>query len=260
MGLKQKLAAGQVVRFFGLGTFLQPEWITLVGNLGGYDAVWLDDEHIGLNRRQVADAALAARAAGLDSFVRLHASDYAKVMQPLEAGCTGIMAAQIHSAAEAEQVVRWAKFHPRGERGANGLNADNDFDARPLRPYFAHANATTFIAIQIENRAAVEDIAAIAAVPDVDVLFIGPADLSQSLGIPGDYGHPKLREAISRVADVARQQRRPWSILPMDDPMAKWCLSLGCQGFLAGFDTPFICHGVRAFQANLPSVFTQAAR
>src|SRR5207244_3718403 len=98
--------------------------IEVVGQHGGYDAIWFDQEHGGITVTQIEDAARAARGTGLDSFVRLYASDYATVMRPLEAGAGGIMAAQVRSAKEVADVVRWAKFHPHGQRGVNSTGFD----------------------------------------------------------------------------------------------------------------------------------------
>src|SRR5947209_19391341 len=114
--LKAALASGAVTRVFGMGQLCHPKLVEIVGLQGGFDAVWLDQEHAGLTVEQIENAARAARAVGIDSFVRLTATDYATVMRPLEAGAGGIMAAQVRSAAEAANVVRWALFHPQGLR------------------------------------------------------------------------------------------------------------------------------------------------
>jgi len=96
----------------------------------------------------------------------------------------------------AEQAVRWAKFWPRGERGLNGGNRDGRFGLTPLPEYMAAANASTFIGIQIETAGALAGAAAIAAIPDVDLLFIGPSDLSQVLGVPGDFENSRYLAGI----------------------------------------------------------------
>src|SRR5437870_13407320 len=114
--LKAALASGAVTRVFGLGQLCHPKFVEIVGMQGGNDAVWLDQEHAGLSIEQIEHAARAARAVGLDSFVRLAATDYAAVMRPLEAGAGGIMAAQVRNARQTEEIVRWAKFHPQGLR------------------------------------------------------------------------------------------------------------------------------------------------
>src|SRR5947209_9383336 len=115
--LRELLSQGKLVRVFGAGQLCHPKLIEIVGLQGGFDAVWLDQEHAGLSMEQIEQAARAARLAGLDSFVRLAPTDYATVMRPLEAGAGGVMAAQVRSGRQAEEVVRWSKFHPQGLRG-----------------------------------------------------------------------------------------------------------------------------------------------
>src|SRR6266446_5946 len=182
--LKERLRQGELVRVFCLGQMCDPKLLEMVSLHGGYDAVWLDQEHCALTLGQLEDATRAARATGMDTFVRLAPTDYATVMRPLEAGAGGIMAAQVRDARQTEEIVRWAKFHPRGIRGINNTGADGRYGMVPLGEYLREANANTFIAVQIENIEALEDVERIAAVKDIDVLFIGPADLSQSMGIP----------------------------------------------------------------------------
>lgn len=248
--LKALLAEGKVTRVFGLGQLCHPKLVSIIGLMGGYDAVWLDQEHAGLTIEQIEQAALAARAFGIDSFVRLTATDYATVMRCLEAGAGGVMAAQIHNAREAEAVVYWSKFHPRGLRGVNGTGIDGNYGTLTLAEYRQKANAETFVAIQIEHIDAVEDVEKIAAIPDVDILFIGPADLSQSMGIPGEWEHPRLWQAIERVAAAAKKHGTNWAILPLNPTFAQNCVKLGCRMLAAGIDVWAFEKGLKAFQAD----------
>ena len=93
--IKKLLAENKLVRVFCAGQLCSPKLVEIIGFQGGYDAVWLDQEHVGLTIPQIEDAARAARGVGLDSFVRLTATDYATVMRPLEAGAGGVMASMI---------------------------------------------------------------------------------------------------------------------------------------------------------------------
>jgi 4-hydroxy-2-oxoheptanedioate aldolase len=248
--LKSALAQGKLTRVFMIGQLCHPKIIEIIGVHGGYDAVWLDQEHAGLSIAQIEHACLAARSVGLDSFVRLAATDYATVMRPLEAGAGGVMAAQVRSAAEAEQVVHWAKFHPRGLRGVNGSGVDGRFSTLPMPEYMQKANAETFIAIQIEHFGAVDDVEKIAAIKDVDVLFIGPADLGQSMGLVGDWDHPRIWQAIERVAKAAKANGIHWAILPRNAAYAKRCVDLGCRMLSAGVDVWAVQRGLKAFLAE----------
>jgi 4-hydroxy-2-oxoheptanedioate aldolase len=255
--LKKRLAEGKVLRVFCAGQLCHPKLIEMVGQHGGYDAVWLDQEHAGLTIGQIEEAARAARGVGLDSFVRLYATDYATVMRPLEAGAGGIMAAQVRSARETADIVRWAKFHPQGLRGVNSTGVDGRYGTMAAVEYMQQANAATFIAIQIEHVDAVAEVERIAAVPEVDLLFVGPADLAQSMGIPGQWDHPEVWAAIQRTAQAARSAGIRWAILPRDAAYARRCVDLGCAMLSIGLDVWLVKGGLRAvddeYQALLGS-------
>lgn len=245
--LREKLKQGKLTRVFGLGQLCYPKIVEIIGMHGGFDAVWLDQEHAGLTLTQIEDCARGARAVGIDSFVRLAATDYATVMRVLEAGAGGVMAAQVRSAREAADVVRWSKFHPLGLRGVNGTGVDGRYGTVPMKDYFQRANAETFVAIQIEHAEAVEEVEKIAALKEVDVLFIGPADLGQSMGIVGDWNHPKLWQAFERVAKAAKANGIHWAILPPNLAYASRCLELGCRMLSLGLDTWAVQRGLTAF-------------
>jgi 2-keto-3-deoxy-L-rhamnonate aldolase RhmA len=253
--LKEALKQDRVVRVFGLGQLCHPKVIEMIGLIGGYDAVWLDQEHCGLTIEQIEHCARAARAAGLDSFVRITATDYATVMRPLEAGAGGIMAAQVRSAREAADIVRWAKFHPQGLRGVNGTGIDGRWGTLPMKEYFAKANAETFVAIQIEHKDAVSELDQIAALPEVDVLFIGPADLSQSMGLPADWEHPEVWSAIKKVAEAARKHGIHWAILPPNPDYARRCVELGCRMLSLGLDVWAVMKGLKTFKTDYADYF-----
>src|SRR5947208_15765383 len=252
--LKEALAQNKLVRVFGLGQLCDPKIIEIIGLQGGYDAVWLDQGHAGLSIAQIEQAAMAARAVGIDSFVRLAPTDYATVMRPLEAGAGGIMGAQVRSAAQAEEVMQWAKFYPRGLRGVNGSGVDGRFATMPMPDYMKQANDATFVAIQIEHISAVEEVEKIAALKDVDVLFIGPADLGQSMGLIGDWDNPKIWQAIERVARAAHANKIHWAILPRSLPYAKRCVDLGCRMLSVGLDVWAVQRGLKAFLSEFEAI------
>ena len=252
--LKDALAQNKLVRVFGMGQLCHPKFVEIIGHHGGYDAVWLDHEHAGISTAQIEHACLAARSVGLDSFVRLAPTDYATVMRPLEAGAGGVMAAQVRSAGQAEEVMQWTKFHPRGLRGVNGSGVDGRYATTPMPEYMKRANDETFVAIQIEHFGAVNDVEKIAALKDVDVLFIGPADLGQSMGLVGDWDHPKIWEAIERVAKAAKANGVHWAILPRNLAYAKRCVDLGCKMLSVGLDTWTIQRGLKAFLTEFESL------
>jgi 4-hydroxy-2-oxoheptanedioate aldolase len=243
--IKQLLNERRIVRVFAVGQLLSPKLIEIVGEHGGFDALWLDGEHAGIGIREVELATLAARAYGMDSFVRLPATDYATVMRPLEAGAGGVMISMVRSAAEAEQAVRWAKFWPRGERGLNGGNRDGRFGLTPLADYVRAANELTFVGIQVETAEALREAAAIAAIDGVDLLFIGPSDLSQVLGVPGEFENPRCLSAIEQLAQTCAEAGKPWGVFSRGPEYAARMKNWGCQLFVLAADIHMFHMGIR---------------
>ena len=253
--LKDALRTGRVVRVFALGQLCSPKFVEMIALVGGFDAVWLDMEHTGLSIAAVEEGTRAGRAAGIDTFVRLPVTNYASVMQVLEAGASGFMASMVRRLDEVENLVRWARFFPEGERGINGSGVDGQFGMLPMADYFRRANERTLVGAQIEHKDAVEVIEKIAAVPGVDFLFIGPADLSQTLGIPGQWDHPALWAAIERVAKACQKSDVPWGILPFSPEFAQRCVDLGCRMLSIGMDVWALQRGVKDFQAQYEKFF-----
>jgi 2-dehydro-3-deoxyglucarate aldolase/4-hydroxy-2-oxoheptanedioate aldolase len=253
--IKQLLAEGRFVRLFGVGQLYSPKLIEIIGEHGEFDGLWLDGEHAGLSMKEIEVATLAAKAHGLDHFVRMPATDYATVMRALEAGAGGVMVSMVRSPADAEQAVRWAKFWPRGERGMNGGNRDGRFGLTPLAEYVKKANAETFVGIQIETAGAIDSVAEIAAVPDIDLLFVGPADISQVMGVPGDFENPRCLDTIERIARACAEAGKPWGIVPRGPDYAERMKSWGCKMFVLGFDIHAFHAGIQAAKERYSSFF-----
>ena len=152
----------------------------------------------------------------------------------LEIGAQGIMNPRCDNADEAQQVVRWSKFAPIGQRGIDSGNADNPYCLTPLVDYLQTANEQTFIVIQIEDPRAIDHADAIAAVDGVDVLFLGPGDYSILSGLPGQMDHPQIRAAMEQIANAARKAGKHWGMPIFSPEHAQQVLELGGR---------FLCHG-----------------
>jgi 4-hydroxy-2-oxoheptanedioate aldolase len=246
---KQRLAANELVRVFAVSRLPSPVLIDMIGLAGGFDGFWIDQEHSAVTYDQILTLSLAARANRMDSFVRMAPIGYWQVTQNLEAGAGGVMAAQIHSVEQAEQFVQWAKFAPRGCRGINTGGRDADYSHKSAAQFAADANRDHLVAIQIENAAAVDAADGIAGLDGVDLLFIGPADLSLSLGIVGQFHHEKLWEAIGKVAAAARRHGKHWGAMPSDPQFATRAVDQGCRMITVGNDILAFRRGIEALKA-----------
>jgi 2-dehydro-3-deoxyglucarate aldolase/4-hydroxy-2-oxoheptanedioate aldolase len=253
--MKHRLQRGERLVVFAVGRMFHHNIIHYLGMAGDFDGFWVDVEHGGLTTHDVEIAATAGMAHGLDCFVRVPPTDYATVTRCFESGATGVMAAQITSADHAEEFVRWAKFAPRGRRGLNPLGYDGGYGSVPLAEFAERANRDTFVAIQIETAQAVEDVDAIAAVDGVDLLFVGPSDLSQALGVIGDFTGPESMDAVDRVAAACRSHGKQWGAVTPSPEYAATLIEKGCTLISLANDVKLVTSGLASLKADYSAVW-----
>lgn len=226
-----RLRSGQIVRTMHITGVVKPRAIEMLGLLGQFHGAWIDQEHSAIGHQELESLLIACRAAGLDAFSRVPPTDYCTVMRPMEAGCSGVMIAQVRTLDEVRQSVRWAKYPPQGIRGFFGSNYETGYGRTDMATHVSAANRDRWLAIQIETPEAVEIADQIAAQEGVDWLFVGPADLSVTLGVPGDFLHPKCIDALKRVDAAVKKAGKSWGTLSRDPEHARRCRELGCQLF-----------------------------
>ncbi len=183
--VKQKLSRGEPALVVTCH-FADPAVYELTSLLG-FDGIWMDLEHHPLSVDAGSNLMRAARVGGADIIARPAKGEFMRIGRLLEAGAQGIMYPRCETAEEAAEVVRWAKFAPEGERGVDGANADAGYCGTPMARYVQLANRHTLLIVQLESQRALENAAEIAAVPGVDVVMLGPGDLSVSNNAFGGY-------------------------------------------------------------------------
>jgi 4-hydroxy-2-oxoheptanedioate aldolase len=203
-------------------------------SLMGFDGIWMDLEHHHYSVETAANLMRAARVGSSDIIARPAKGEFMRMDRLLEAGAQGIMYPRCESAAEAAEVVRWARFAPLGERGVDGANADAPYCSAPMKQYLQKANEETLVIVQVESPKALEVVDAIAKVPGVDVLMFGPGDFSVLAGVPYQFDHTIVVNAIHRVAAAAKQAGIHWGTVSGTPEHTRKLLDLGAR---------FICHG-----------------
>lgn len=203
-------------------------------SLMGFDGIWMDLEHHHYSVETAANLMRAARVGISDIVARPAKGEFMRMARLLEAGAQGIMYPRCESAAEAAEVVRWGKYAPLGERGVDGANADAPYCAAPMKQYIRKANEETLLIVQIESPRALEEIDAIASTPGIDVLMLGPADMSVLSDIPFEFDHPSMISARQRVAAAAKKAGIHWGTT---SPTPKHSCMLVEEG------ARFVCHG-----------------
>jgi len=209
--------------------------VEMVGRLG-FDCVWIDMEHRDFTYADMAVMTLGARACDMDAMVRVRKDSYADFFRPLEEGAAGLMVPHVRSLEEADWVIRNSKFYPEGMRGFDGVGADVDHYVGFRDDYTEFANRETFLMLQVEDRETVEIADKIAAKPQVDGLFVGPADLSQSYGKTLQTDCPEVQAAVDHVAEVCKAHGKWWGMPAGDMEAARRLIDKGALFIAMGAD------------------------
>ncbi|MCU1275264.1 MAG: hypothetical protein JWO48_2695 [Bryobacterales bacterium] len=198
--VKQNLRAGKLQLGTGFGQFRSPE-IPKMLVAAGFQWAFLDTEHGGFDLETVQDICRVSVMAGLCPIVRVAELQYSLVARALDCGAQGIIFPRVEQPELLERAVSWTKFPPAGVRGYGLTGVQVDYEPFSFTEIIEHMNANSMVVLQIETRRALEAREELLAVPGIDAVMIGPADLSISLGVPGEFQHPKMVEAMEAVRD-----------------------------------------------------------
>ncbi len=204
--LKQKLAAGEAV----IGTFAKfndPASAEILA-LSGFDFFVLDNEHVMFSRETIINILRAAEASGIVPILRVRKNSDIEILQLLDAGAPGVLVPQVNSVAEAQACVSYVKYAPEGRRGFAPTHRAARYGTMDPVLYARLANERTFLGCYCETKEAVQAVEDIARIPDIDVLFIGPMDLSASYGVTGNPKAEPVQNAIAHVCGVCRAAGR----------------------------------------------------
>jgi len=202
--LKKALQEGKAV----LGPFMKlsdPAVVEIFGH-AGFDFVIIDLEHGPLSIETAQNMVRAAEIADITPIIRVSENDPAQISRALDIGAQGVQIPHITTSTEANTAIKAAKFSPLGERGVCRFVRAASYSAMDRNDYFSSANDNTLVIAMIEGTEGIQNIDEILATPGIDVIFIGPYDLSQSLGLLGQVSHPRVFEELERVADKAKAQ------------------------------------------------------
>lgn len=239
-----KLRSGKTALTFGVSCGFNTKAVEFAGRQG-YDGVWIDMEHRNLTDAQMETLILASRVADVDAMVRIRKGSYTNFFRPMEAGAAAIMAPHIKTRQEAEWVVTNTRYPPIGRRGFDNAGPDGDFCFAPPREYLEHVNRETLLIAQIEDPEAIDNLDDIIGVEGLDVLFVGPGDLSIAMGIPFEFDNPKLRDVYERVAKAADAAGKWWGTVAISPDQVKRDCDRGARLFNLGGDQIILYLGMQ---------------
>ena len=240
--MKSKLAAGEPA--FGLSVMIpSPQVVESAAGLG-FDWVLIDCEHGTIGVESMELMIMAAEAAGVTPIVRPRANGAADILQAMDRGAHGVQVPHVDDAERARAAVRAVKFHPLGERSlAAGTRASGYGLRGSMDDFIEEANRETLICVQIEDASALAHVDEILRVEGVDVFFLGPSDLSQSMGYPGNPKAPPVAKAI-------------------DETLARIVAAGKTPGMPAASDAVHaaLAKGVRYVYTHLPAILSSGAK
>lgn len=260
---KHALRAGR--QQIGLWSTIPSPYVCEIIGGAGYDWVLLDTEHtptdvpLMLQQLQaVAAAQSAPDALPTHAVVRPAWNDPVLIKRYLDIGAQTLLLPFVQKAQEAQAAVRAIRYAPDGIRGMGGSTRAANFGR--TTDYVARAAEELCLLVQVETAEALEQIEAIAAIDGIDGIFIGPADLSASLGYPGQARHPAVNKTIDEAIRRIRACGKAPGILMVDEPRARECLELGAQFVAVALDTILLRDGLDAAAARFREKAPAAAK
>ncbi len=244
--VKRRLASGG--RAFGsmVFEFFTPGMPRLLANAGAEFALYCM-EHTGVSYETLKPQFALCRALGVAPLVRVPGTEYDLIARALDSGALGVMVPLVDTAAQAEFIVSCTRYPPAGgRRGAAFGFAHDDYEGGDVVEKMKRIHERTLVIAMIETRQGLENVEAIAAVPGVDVLWLGHFDLSNFLGIPGEFSHPAFQDALRRIVGAAKKHGKAAGYMAASAALGQEYLAHGFRMLATGTDQGMLQEATRA--------------
>jgi 4-hydroxy-2-oxoheptanedioate aldolase len=231
--LKKKMKNGEAA----VGTFAvlnSPDMIEILG-ITGFDFVILDCEHGPVSVENTVNLIRAAELRGITPIVRIPNAMESTILHVLDVGAHGIQVPQVNDVETAKKIVKYSKYSPEGNRGVVFPRA-SDYGLTDLAGYFSHENKETMIVTHCENIECLKNLDEICEIPEIDVIFVGPYDMSQSLGVTGQVTHDSVENAIQKALEITKRHGKACGIFAGCGETAKIRVEQGFQYVAIGLD------------------------
>jgi len=246
---KEKIQRGEIA----CGVFVplwSPTIIEIIGHIG-FDFVILDAEHGPMGVESCEHMVRAADTVNITPIIRVAMNIQQNILRYLDIGALGVQMPMINSKEDAENVVRAVKYPPEGRRGLAGVRAANYGLTGSLGDYVKEANRETMVIVHVETMQAVENLKETLTVPGIDVIFIGPTDLSSAMGYPGQIKHPEVQQLIDKLVKQIRAAGKAAGTIAYDLDTLRRCKEQGFQ---------YIAYGVGPMLVKSGREYLQVAR
>ncbi len=248
--VRNKLHAGEIALVLS-GHSISSDTIDFCGQLG-FDGFWIEGEHGAATWDQLGDQSRACDLWGMSAIVRIHNHDPGQITRALDRGANGVAIPHVNTRAQAETVGRASRFAPAGNRGMYGSGRRGFGDP----DYIRNANQETLLIALIEETSALENLAEILTVEQIDVFFVAPSDLAQSMGHTGEPYHPAVQTAVRQAIQQIHAAGRFAGTVGYQGELLADYVAHGARFFLVNYDA-WLKAGARQYLetvANLPSL------
>jgi 2-keto-3-deoxy-L-rhamnonate aldolase RhmA len=243
--VRQRLIGGEAVFGVMVMECISPGVPQIFAGAGA-DFIMYDQEAGCLDTAAIKMQAALCRGLGVVPMVNVPWHDYHLLVRPLDSGMMGLMVPVVQTAGEAEAIARITHYPPAGIRGVAFGIAHDDYETADIAGAMKIADDRNLIVVKIETARGAANADAIAAVPGIDVLFVGHMDLSVSLGVPGQYDHPKFVEAHAAVMTACRKHGKAAGCLAATPDLARAWMAKGVRFVMYATDVMLLANGFRA--------------
>ena len=244
ISIKNDILAGKSVAGAMVFEFFSPGTSAVLAN-AGCRFVLYDMEHTGLGYETLKWLFASCRGLAIEPMVRVPRGEYTWLARALDLGARGVMVPMVESVDQAKSIVQACRYPPLGRRGAAFGFAQCDYRGGDVGEKVRRYNERTVVIAQIETERGLDQVERIAAVDGIDVLWVGHFDLSNFMGIPGQFDHPRFDAAMRRVAQVARAHGKAAGFMATDSAWIARVKEMGYTMIAAGTDTGLLEVGVK---------------
>jgi len=236
--IKEKIEKGESV----IGPFCKmiDAAVYEIAGIAGFDFAIIDMEHGPISYETAQNLIRACELSGLSPIVRVPANEPHVILRALDIGAHGVEVPEINCKEDAEKLAEATRYYPEGNRGVCRFVRNADYSHIPKTEYFTKANRRTLVIAHLEGKEGIKNLEDILDVEGIDVIFIGPYDLSQSLGIPGQTSHPKLLAAMEDIVVRAKAKGKRLGTFVESVESAKLWRSKGISYLAYSVDVSFL--------------------
>lgn len=248
--LRQRLKDGETV--FGMFYKLNSPIAVEIMGWSGLDFIVVDCEHSAMGYESVENVVRTGENVGLSTVVRVPSAQEEHIFHALDCGASGVQIPNLTAVEQFRESVRSAKYYPEGCRGLSRQtrNARYGLWNDKVQPYVQAANEKSLVVVHIENKEMADAAEEICQIPQIDVVFVGPADMSQSLGIPGKSTDPRVVEVAAKVLKTAEKYGKAGGINVTSKADMERYLDLGARYILYSSDTGLLVKGMKELSAQ----------